>query len=190
MEKLILDQTFKGENYTISRLPHAEYENCIFERCDFSKGYLDNQIFLECEFIDCNLSNVNLVNTTFKEVKFSHCKLIGLAFHTCNSFLMDFSFYDCNLNFSIFTELKLIGQVFKACNLSEADFSDCDLSNSKFVDCNLERTIFSRTNLQKADFSTATHFSIDPENNMVKGAIFSSDMLEGLLHKYKLKILN
>ncbi|MDF4201750.1 pentapeptide repeat-containing protein [Maribacter sp. SA7] len=189
MEKLILDQTFKEENYTATRLPRAEYENCIFEGCDFSKGYLDSQTFLECEFIDCNLSNANIVNTTFKEVTFSHCKLMGLAFHTCNSFLMNFSFVDCNLNFSVFTDLKLIGQLFKACKLEEADFSDCDLSTAKFMDCNLQRTVFSRTNLQKADFSTASNFSIDPENNTIKGAIFSRDTLEGLLHKYKLKIL-
>jgi uncharacterized protein YjbI with pentapeptide repeats len=189
MDKLIIDQSFKGENYTTTRLPRAEYENCIFERCDFSKGYIDNQTFLECEFIDCNLSNANIVNTTFKEVTFSHCKMMGLALNTCNSFLMDFSFFDCNLNFAIFTELKLIGQLFKSCNLEEADFSDCDLSNAKFMACNLNRTIFSRTNLQKADFSTATNFSLDPENNMVKGAVFSADTLEGLLQKYNLKIL-
>ncbi|WP_299319315.1 pentapeptide repeat-containing protein [uncultured Maribacter sp.] len=189
MQKLILDQNFKGENYTANRLARAEYENCIFESCDFSKGYLDNQIFLECEFIDCNLSNTNIVNSTFKEVKFSHCKLIGLAFNTCNAFLMDLSFFDSNLSFAIFTELKLVGQAFISCKLEEADFGDCDLSKSKFDDCNLKRALFGRTNLQKADFSTATNFSIDPDNNKMTGAIFSKDNLEGLLQKHKLKIL-
>ncbi|APQ17628.1 pentapeptide repeat-containing protein [Maribacter hydrothermalis] len=189
MKKLIIDQNFKGENYTTTRLPRAEYENCIFESCDFSEGYLDNQIFLECEFMDCNLSNANIVNTTFKEVKFSHCKLMGLAFNTCHSFLMDLFFYNCNLSFAIFTDLKLTGQQFMSCKLNEAEFSNTDLSKAKFDECDLERAIFGRSNLQKTDFSTAINFSIDPENNSINGAIFTKDNLTGLLQKHKLKIL-
>ena len=102
---------------------------------------------------------------------------------------MDFSFFDCNLSFSIFSNLKLAGQVFVSCKMEEVDFGDCDLSKSKFDECNLERAIFSRTNLEKADFSTAINFSIDPDNNTMTGAIFSKDNLEGLLQKHKLKIL-
>lgn len=114
---------------------------------------------------------------------------MGLAFNTCNAFLMDLSFFDCNLSYTSFTELKLADQVFMSCKLEEADFGDCDLSKSKFDECNLERAVFGRTNLQKADLSTATNFSIDPDNNSMSGAIFSKDNLEGLLQKHKLKIL-
>ncbi len=37
----VSDRTFKGQDYTKTRLPKAEYENCIFEGCNFSDGYLD-----------------------------------------------------------------------------------------------------------------------------------------------------
>jgi hypothetical protein len=38
------------------------------------------------------------------------------------------------------------------------------------------------------NFSTALHFSIDPEQNRLKKAVFSPDNLEGLLDKYQLKM--
>ena len=113
---------------------------------------------------------------------------MGVAFNTCNTFLMDISFFNCNLSYAIFNELKLVGQFFISCILNEAEFSDCDLSKANFDSCDLNRTIFSRTILEKTDFSTASNFSIDPENNKMTGAIFYKDGLSGLLQKYKLKI--
>tara|TARA_R110000764_G_scaffold123013_1_gene210618 strand:- start:297 stop:644 length:348 start_codon:yes stop_codon:yes gene_type:complete len=113
---------------------------------------------------------------------------MGVAFNTCNTFLMDISFFDCNLSYAIFNELKLVGQLFVSCKLNEAEFSDCDLSKANFDSCDLNRTIFSRANLEKTDFSSALNYSINPENNRMTGAIFSNDGLVGLLQKYKLKI--
>jgi len=44
--------------------------------------------------------------------------------------------------------------------------------------------MFSRNNLSGVDFRTASNFAIDPEDNKMKGAKFSSENLEGLLKKY------
>ncbi|WP_311316321.1 pentapeptide repeat-containing protein [Kaistella jeonii] len=63
-------------------------------------------------------------------------------------------------------------------NLSSADFTDCDLS----------QTIFQNTNLEKADFRSAFNYTIDPENNRLKGAKFSLAGISGLLGKYQIKI--
>jgi len=63
-------------------------------------------------------------------------------------------------------------------NLNKAIFKACDLSGA----------IFSETILEEADFRTAFYFSIDPEKNKLKKAKFTSNGLQGLLHKYQLNI--
>jgi uncharacterized protein YjbI with pentapeptide repeats len=75
-----------------------------------------------------------------------------------------------------------------SCQLQEVDFSESDLNEGVFNDCDLTHATFERTNLEKADFRTASNFSIDPENNKLKKAKFSTDGLAGLLTKYQLQI--
>ncbi|WP_273565323.1 pentapeptide repeat-containing protein [Maribacter halichondriae] len=185
----IADQTFKAQDYTKTCLPKGEYENCIFEGCDFSNGYLDNQNFLECEFIDCNLSNANLKHTIFNEVTFSHCKMMGLQFEDLNDFLIAFRFEHCTLNLSSFHQMQLKNMIFRDCKLVEIDFTEADLTNAIFEHCNLARAIFDQTNLEKADFTTSIHFNIDPERNPLKKAKFSKDGLHGLLQKHNIVIV-
>ena len=187
-ESSIADKTFKNVDYTQVRLPKGEYENCVFEGCNFSGSYLDNQNFMECQFIECNLSNANIAHTTFKEVIFSNCKMIGLKFAECNDFLMDFTFDSCTLNFSSFYGLDLKSQKFDTCKLIEVDFTETDLSNSVFVDCHLDGAIFDRTNLEKSDLRQARNFNIDPEKNRIKKARFSKENVLGLLRSYDIAI--
>lgn len=186
---MITDQIFKAQNYTKTRLPKGEYENCVFESCDFSNGYLDNQNFLECEFIDCNLSNANIRHTIFNEVSFSHCKLMGLKFEDLNDFLIAFRFKHCTLNLSSFFKMPLKNMVFSDCKFLEADFTEADLTNAVFDSCDLARAIFNQTNLQKVDFTRALNYSIDPERNSLKKAKFSLDGVHGLLQKYDVVIV-
>ena len=52
----------------------------------------------------------------------------------------------------------------------------------------MEQSVFNKTILEKADFRTAYNFSIDPENNRMKKARFSSIGIQGLLYKYDIVI--
>jgi fluoroquinolone resistance protein len=114
--------------------------------------------------------------------------LLGLDFSECNPFLLQLYFADCQLNLASFYALKLKGTMFKNCTMHEVDFTETELMSAKFMDCDLKRTIFSRTNLEKSDFQTAENYSIDPENNRMKGAIFSLEGVVGLLDKYGVKV--
>ena len=185
----IVDKDFKGIDYTKDSLPKGAYENCIFECCNFSDGFLDNQNFMECSFVDCNLSNTNIKHTSFKEVKFEHSKMIGLKFEDCNDFLMSFTFDHCILNLSSFYQLELKRQNFNSCKLIGTDFTEAVMTSAVFKDCDLENAIFDGTVLEHADLSSAYHYSIDPERNSLKKAIFSKDGIAGLLSKYELRII-
>lgn len=185
---LVFDKTFKRENYVKVRLPKAEYENCVFESCDFSNGYLDSQNFLECEFIDCNLSNANIAHTVFNDISFSHCKMMGLKFDDLNDFLLSFRFNNCTLNFSSFYQMQLNNMQFINCKLLEVDFTETRLISAIFDDCNLENALFENTVLEKADFRTAYNYNFDPEKNRISKAKFSKDGVLGLFEKYDIVI--
>tara|TARA_R110002072_G_scaffold125612_9_gene261848 strand:+ start:846 stop:1268 length:423 start_codon:yes stop_codon:yes gene_type:complete len=140
--------------------------------------------------VDCDLSNSDLSNSAFKEVHFESCKMLGLNFKDSIPFLLKIDFYNCNLSHSSFFKLPLKNSVFKNCNLEEVDFEECDLSSANFSNSKLLNAQFYKSKLLKTDFSKAMDFSINPEDNFMKGAIFNRNSLEGLLHNHKLKILD
>ena len=111
--------------------------------------------------------------------------MIGVKFNECDSFLLQFSFKECQLNFSSFYQLKISNTKFINCNLQEVDFTETVLINSLFDNCDLKLAIFDRTNLEKSDFRTAFNFEINPVENTLKGAKFSKDNVVGLLSAYK-----
>ena len=80
-------KTFDKVDFAIEALAKGEYERCIFKGCNFSGSDLSGINFSECEFNSCNLSMVKTNNTGLKGVKFVGCKLLGLHFDNCNTFL-------------------------------------------------------------------------------------------------------
>jgi uncharacterized protein YjbI with pentapeptide repeats len=114
--------------------------------------------------------------------------MIGVKFNECDSFLLQFYFKECQLNFSSFYQLKVSNTQFVDCNLQEVDFTETVLINSVLDNCDLGSAIFENTNLEKSDFKTAFNFNINPEKNRLKGAKFSKENLYGLLSDYKIII--
>lgn len=166
----------------------GDFENCRFFGCDFSEADLSDIHFIDCIFSECNLSMALLRKTGFNGARFIECKMIGLHFEDCHTVPFDVGFERCSLDYSTFTNCPMKKTVFVNCNLMEADFSGADLREAVFDNCDLLKTLFEHTNLEKSDFRTSIRYSIDPDRNKMKNARFSSDALEGLLHKYGLMI--
>ena len=70
------------------------------------------------------------------------------------------------------------------------DFTEADLKGVKLTGCNFQNATFQNTNLEKADFREAKNYSIDPEQNRLKGAKFSLPEVIVLLDKYQIEIHN
>lgn len=115
--------------------------------------------------------------------------MLGLRFDTCNEFSLAFSFENCRLDHASFYRCRIPSTFFKNSQLIEVDFCEADATNSVFDDCNLAGAAFERTCLDGADFTTSVHYSIDPEANSIKKAMFSLVGLPGLLDKYDIKIV-
>ena len=182
------DQDFQDIDYSEQKLAKADYENCIFVNCIFSNTSLSEINFVECRFENCDLSMADISKTGFREVQFKDCKLLGLHFEHCNTFLLSVAFESCLLNLSSFYQLSLSGTKFMNCSLQEVDFGETDLTGSTFKNCDLSGAMFDRTMLEKADLRTSFNFSIDPEKNQIRKAKFSKTGIVGLLGKYDIEI--
>ena len=169
-------------------LPEKEYENCKFINCNFYKADLSEILFIDCDFTDCNLSLSKLLKTVFRDVKFNDCKMPGLHFDTCSEFGLSFNFDHCILDHSSFYQVKTRKIFFKNSQLHEADFTGCDLTGSVFYNCDLKNAIFENTIIEKADFRRSYNYSIDPDKNKIRKAVFSLESVEGLLFKYDIQI--
>ena len=189
-KKYIEDETFEHIDFSENALEKADYEKCMFCNCNFSNCDLSCINFIECVFLECNLSLAIISQTAFREVQFKNCKLLGLHFDECNSFLFEVGFDNCTLNLSSFYKLKLKKTNFKNCSMHEVDFSETDLTEAVLEQCDLLGAIFQNSILEKTDFRTAFNFSFDPELNRMKKAKFSLQGIAGLLHKYQIEIEN
>jgi uncharacterized protein YjbI with pentapeptide repeats len=84
--------------------------------------------------------------------------------------------------------MKLKMTTFRNSNLHEVDLTECDLTGSVFDNCDFMRATFENSIIEKADFRTSFNYSIDPEKNRIKKAVFSLTGIAGLLDKYDIEI--
>ena len=184
----VLDQTFEKINDKNSSLQKGDYECCTFKNCDFSSSDLSKNRFVDCEFINCDLSSANINDVSLQNVRFSDCKLLGLHFENCNEFNFEVEFHSSLLDHSSFYGVNMSKTSFRSSSLKEVDFTETNLDRAVLDDCNLLGTAFERSILTKADFRTSYSYTIDPENNQIKGAKFSQPEVIGLLNKYQIII--
>lgn len=181
-------QLFSRQDYTETPLAKGEYENCNFRDCIFAESDLSGNRFVDCTFAGCDLSNVKVMKTGFQETAFKDCKMLGFHFDDCDQIGLTVRFENCQLDHSSFYQVKLNHTVFLNSSLREVDFTEGDLRNTILDQCDLLGATFDHTNLERANLSTAFNYSIDPENNPVRGAKFSLPSVLGLLHKYQIDI--
>lgn len=183
------DKTFEQINYTDKVIQGREFQSCTFKKCDFSNSDFSRNKFLECTFIECNLSLMKLGNSVLTDVVFKDCKILGVNFSECQDFLFSVSFTSCTLDYALFAGKKMLKTKFTRCSLKEANFTNANLSGAIFEESDLERTIFNRTDLTSANLLTASNYTIDPELNTLKKAVFSLHGLPGLLAQHQIKVV-
>jgi len=188
-ELFFTQQLFQQINQLEKGTRKTTFEGCSFKNCDFSQENFKGCNFINCEFDACNLSMVKFKDVALDGVTFKHSKLIGVDFSIAKDFLFSVHFSDCILDYATFVKKKNKRAKFINCALKGADFSGADLTLSVFSRCDLSGAVFGRTMLAQVDFSEAYNFSIDPELNNLRKAIFSQAGLSGLLHKYDIVVV-
>lgn len=164
------------------------YEECRFLGCGFTSAELSGVTFRNCTFEGCDFSLAKMKNLSLQEVLFRECKLLGVQFGECRTFLLELRFESCMMKLTTFLRLSLKETVFKNCDLQEADFTEADLTGASFAGSDLLKALFHHTNLEKADFRTAFNYSINPEANRLRKARFALPGVVGLLDTYGIEI--
>ncbi|WP_129716016.1 pentapeptide repeat-containing protein [Pedobacter sp. SYP-B3415] len=180
---------FQDQEFSqVSVLQPGTYSNCLFKNADLSNAVFSACAFVDCLFESCNLSNATLARTALRSVRFNGCKILGVQFSQCDTFLLDLAFERCQLDLCSFYKLKLKKIRFVKCSLRETDFTGADLSEARFDECDLMMALFDGTVLQKADLRTAFNYTIRPDKNQIRKAKFSRSGLEGLLSDFDIII--
>lgn len=181
-------ERFNGIKFSQKDLESRTYEECDFKECSFIETNISEFSFIDCTFINCDLSSVNISDTAFQKVEFVSCKMLGLRFDSCKSFLFKITCKESRLDFSSFSGMKLEGCTFNDCQMNQVDFFQSNLIGIQLANCDLKESIFSNSNLEGVDFSSSRNYNIDPDQNKIKKAIFSIEGILGLLSKYDIEV--
>lgn len=184
----ILDSEFRDVHFLEADIKFKEFENCTFHNCDFTQCVFLSVAFVDCNFFDCNFNNTKINHVSLRGVQFTKCDFTSVNFAMTDQVIYNFNFKDCLLDYAKFYALKLKKMEFINCSMVSVDFMGSDLTEAFFDNCNLRRAVFIDTIANKADFYTSYDFTIDPEKNKLKKAVFSTDNISGLLTKYDLVI--
>jgi uncharacterized protein YjbI with pentapeptide repeats len=181
---LYANQIFDKVELPLKGTLETHFEDCTFLNCDFTETDFSTCDFAKCTFDSCNFSMVKFPVIGLDEIQFHQCKMIGVDFSYTKDFLFAVSFSNCVLDYAAFMKKKNRKSCFNNCSLKGADFSEADFTSAVFERCDFTAAVFMRTILVGANFVSAYNFTIDPEKNQLRKALFSPEGLVGLLQNY------
>jgi uncharacterized protein YjbI with pentapeptide repeats len=184
----IVNEEYNAIFFLEADIKFKEFENCTFHHCDFTDCTFQTVAFVDCNFFECNFKDTKINHVSLRGVWFTKCDFTAVNFAMTDQVIYEFHFKDCLLDYTKFYALKLKKMQFINCSMIAVDFMASDLTEVLFDNCNLRRAVFIDTIANKADFSTSYDYTINPEKNKLKKAIFSVEGLKGLLEKYDLII--
>lgn len=180
------ETTFTARTWAMGRIERADFDDCVFERCNFSGTTLAHCRFTSCRFVRCDFSNAKMPNARFRDVRFESTKLLGVDW-TKTDGLADprattgLAFVDCVLDLSSFFGLNLRGATLERCSAKETDLTETDLREAVCAGTDFTAARFHNTNLERADLRRSSNYAIDPRANKLKGARFSLPAAVALL---------
>ena len=170
----------------------SEFDGCKFQSCDFSSAVFTTCRFRDCDFQECNFNVAEFRRSRMQLSQFRGCKLAGVNWTLMDwrGFALDppLSFVRCDLSYGVFSELDLTQLIMHECSACEADFVGTDLTGADFDQTDFAGARFHRTKLDQCQFQQAYNFAIDPTQNSLSNARFSSPEVFNLLAPFKIKI--
>lgn len=187
-------QTFEfleldGIDFTQKTPEPGLYEACKFTNCHAGSSGFRGLVLSDCQWEGGSWVSVPVGDSlALRGVVFRHAEIRQCDFSRLNTLGLSIRFESCKLEHVHFNELNLAKLSMVNCRLRNCDFSGSNLKGADFSDSSLDQVIFSRCNLEKADFRTARDFVLNPGDNQMKGARFSSDNLAGLVQHWGLSL--
>lgn len=182
------DLIISKENLEEIDFREGEFYNCTFSNLDLSERDLREGTFENCSFKNVRLNNNKLDGVRFLGVVFLDSELISLNFTKINQFVIDINIENSYLKYCNFSDLNLGKMKIQSSSLIESICFQTNFEKGSFKGTDLNGTTFDRCNLEKVDFRGSENYTINLNENKIKGAIFSEDGLAGLLKNFEIKI--
>ena len=185
-------RVFREVNAKQFTVQQSVFDGCRFVDCDFSGVRFTDSRFVDCQFENSNCNSVNCDRSKFIGATFRHCKVTGVNWTT-----LDWSSYRlglpllfewCDISFSVFSSLILRELCLRDCKARDVDFSECNLEGADFCRTDFQDSRFSACRLDKCDFRGATNYLVDPFDNSIENARFSSPEVLSLLSSFNIEI--
>ena len=170
----------------------CNFEDCKFVNCNFSETQFIECKFTDCEFKNSNLSLIKFDKSKFFETNFKGCKVTGVNWTSLDwssfNLTSPIFFESCDISFSVFSSLELQEICLQDCKAHDVDFSECNLAGADFFRTDLKDSRFTLCKLDKCNFHEAINYFINPLENSIEAAKFSSPEVLNLLSAFKIKI--
>ncbi len=195
--KISDDTVYAEQLFDESDLKQLVVRASVFDLCKFVDCDLSDCEFIDCKFTDCEFrsSNLKLVKFTgskFRDTSFKQCVMTGVNWTSLQwpsvALSAPLVFDACDVSYSVFASLQLPEMVLRSCKAHDVDFSDCDLTESDFFETDFLDSRFNQTKLDRCDFRGAVNYRIDPLENSIVGASFSTPDVLNLLGQFDIKI--
>lgn len=99
------------------------FENCKFERLDFSGKQFNRAVFRNCEFKLCDLTNAGMCFAELNNVRFNSCDCNLLVAE--EAAFKDVTFDKCDLRSAVFTHSSLRNITFDKCEIDGMSMQNC-----------------------------------------------------------------
>jgi len=193
VQRIFLNQHFKGVDLSKQKIHAKEFDNCHFIDCNLTEVNFIKCKFSECLFKNCNLSMIKVNGCSFFDVIFEDSKAIGVNWTMAHWPTIKLSapvkFYKCILNDSSFLGLSLSEMIMTECKAHDVDFREADCAQADFSYTDFTNSLFNKTNLTEANFRGATHYNIDIFLNEIKRAKFSLTEAINLLNSLEIELV-
>jgi fluoroquinolone resistance protein len=157
------------------------FEECTFDECRFVDFKFEKCLFIDCDFKGSVLSAIDPIGSRFLRPGFSQCKVIGFDWAKTTK-LQDLSFTECQIDYSNFSSLQLPRVRMVRCSAKEVRFNETSAVDGVFTETDFQGSTFFKSDLSRSDFRRAKNYSIDLNNNVIKGARFSLPEALSLLY--------
>jgi fluoroquinolone resistance protein len=171
----------------------ASFNDCVFERLQFSNPILADARFMNCRFVSCRFSHAELPGAHFegcgfagedtKSCSFAFSDLQRAVFRACDLSLAAFDrtelfaveMHECNLTGAKFTKVDFSRALSRKQIETRASFHACkmdfaDLSESKLPGCSLAGSRLREADLSGADLTDADLTDCDLFQAILDGA--------------------
>ncbi|MDA3955236.1 pentapeptide repeat-containing protein [Oceanispirochaeta sp.] len=175
------DEFFEKIILTASDLTGRNFQDCHFKTCRISSCILTGSSFRNCRFEDCELTLLKVANAGFSNCEFIRTMLQGINFSECNNPLFYPDFIDCEIRHCFFSNMDLKKKVFTGSRFRDSEFFRIDFREADYSRAEFTETPFSECDLRKTNFTGARGYTIHPEQNKLRGAIFTYPDVTALL---------